>query len=321
MACNPLPRLLVTPVLVLALAGIGISPANAAVQNRITAAAANSVPVEVPGSVHPYVRNSTDLGATAGNTRLQGMSIRFTMTDAQQAALDQLLADQQNPSSPRYHQWLTPAEYGAQFGLSSGDIAKVTAWLTSQGFTAIEIANGGAFVRFNGTVAQAQTAFATSIHTLSLNGETHFANVTNVQVPGAFAGVVGAVTGLHNFRMQPHVHTNAVRPDFTSTVSGNHYMAPGDLYTIYNMTPLMATYTVTGETDRSDGAGGHQLGRYRGVPQRFRPEHNQPSRGGARGHGSRSGPELRQLLSQSERPGRVIHRPGMVRGHGSRGHH
>ena len=30
------------------------------------------------------------------------------MTDAQQAALTQLLIDQQNPASPRYHQWLTP---------------------------------------------------------------------------------------------------------------------------------------------------------------------------------------------------------------------
>lgn len=248
MACNPLPRLLVAPVLVLALTGIGIAPAMAAVQNRITAAAANTGPVEVSGSVHPYVRSSTDLGVTAGNTRLQGMSIRFNMTDAQQTALDQLLADQQNPSSARYHQWLTPAEYGAQFGLSSTDIAKVSSWLTNQGFTVTGVANGGTFITFDGTVAQAQAAFGTSIHNLSHNGETHFANVSDVQVPGAFAGVVAAVTGLHNFRMQPHVHTNAVRPDFTSTVSGNHYMAPGDLYTIYNMTPLMSTYTGTGET-------------------------------------------------------------------------
>jgi len=36
-------------------------------------------------------------------------------------------------------------------------------------------------------VAQAQNAFQTSIHNLSLNGETHFANVTPATVPNAFA--------------------------------------------------------------------------------------------------------------------------------------
>jgi subtilase family serine protease len=65
-----------------------------------------------------------DLGPAPAETKL-GMSIRFSMTPAQDAALDQLLADQQNPSSPRYHQWLTTAQFAAQFGLSSPDIAKI----------------------------------------------------------------------------------------------------------------------------------------------------------------------------------------------------
>jgi subtilase family serine protease len=249
MASNSLPRLLVTSAFVVGLIAIGVPTASAAVQNRISAAATiNTSPAAIPESVHPYVRTSTDLGATAGNTRLQGMSIRFNLTADQDAALDQLLADQQSPSSPRYHQWLTPAQYGTQFGLSSTDIAKVSSWLTNQGFTVTGVANGGTFITFDGTVAQAEAAFRTSIHNLSHNGETHFANVSDVQVPVAFASVVVAVTGLHNFRMKPHVHTSAVRPDYTSSVSGNHYMAPGDMYTIYNMTPLMNTYTGTGET-------------------------------------------------------------------------
>ena len=256
MALHSLPRLLVTSAFVVGILGIGVSPARAAVQNRIAASANNSSPVAIAGSVHPYVRTSTDLGATAGNTRLEGMSIRFNMTSGQEAALDQLLADQQNPSSPRYHQWLTPTQFGAQFGMSSTDLAKVSSWLTSQGFAVTGVANGGTFITFNGTVAQAEAAFGTSIHNLSHNGETHFANVSNVQVPGAFASVVAAVTGLHDFRMKPRVHTELVKPDYTSSVSGNHYMAPGDLYTIYDMTPLMATYTGTWHGQRRGGGTG-----------------------------------------------------------------
>jgi subtilase family serine protease len=177
------------------------------------------------------------------------MSIRFNMTAAQQAALDQLLANQQDPSSPQYHQWLTPAQYAAQFGMSGDDLAKVSIWLSSQGFTVTAIANGGTFIMFDGTVAQAESAFATSIHNISRNGEIHFANVTNVSVPSAFAATVTAVTGLHNFRLQPRVHTSLVKPDYTWSVNGTHFVVPNDIYTVYNISKLLnAGTTGTGET-------------------------------------------------------------------------
>ncbi len=257
MACTTVPRLLLRSAFyVVVLAGIGVSAASGAAQNRITAEVSNSSQVAISASVHPLVRSAMDLGPAPAETKL-GMSIRFSMTPAQEAALDQLLADQQNPASPRYHQWLTTAQYGAQFGLSSADIAKVTAWLTSQGFTVTNVANGGTFVLFNGTVAQAQAAFGTSIRSLSVNGEMHFANVTNVQVPSAFAGVVQAVTGLHDFRLKPRIRASAAKPEFTSSASGNHFLAPGDVYTIYNSSPLLNAATPingTGETIAVVGA-------------------------------------------------------------------
>jgi hypothetical protein len=234
-----LPRFLLTSAIYIAgFAGIAVPVASAAVPDRIGTVSAGN-PVEVSSSVNPRVKLATDLGAAAPETRLVGMSVRFNMTADQGAALDQLLADQQNPASPRYQQWLTPAQFAAQFGMSSDDIAKVTAWLASEGFTVTGVANGGTFVTFDGTVAQAEKAFGTSIHNLSLNGETHFANVANVSVPSAFAGVVGAVTGLHNFRPKARVHTSLAGPRFTSSISGNHFIAPGDIYTIYQVSPTL----------------------------------------------------------------------------------
>jgi subtilase family serine protease len=236
MVRNSLPRLLLSSAIVFGLSGFGASAASAAVRNRIVESAARGGEVAIPDTVQPRARLGSDLGPTAGNTRLQGMTIRFNMTPSQEAALNQLLADQQNPESPRYHQWLTPDQFGTQFGLSSADLATVSAWLTSQGFTVTGIANGGTYISFDGTVAQADAAFGTSIHNLSVNGATHFANVTNISVPSAFAGVVTTVMGLHNFRLKPHVN---LKPSFTSSVSGNHYIAPGDIYAIYNMEPLL----------------------------------------------------------------------------------
>ena len=248
MPCTSLPRLLVTSaIFVIGLAGFGVPAASAAVQNsvadRIDTPVSDSIHVAIPESVHPRARVAADLGLAAANTRLQGMSIRFTMTAAQEAALDQLLVDLQDSSSPRYHQWLTPAQFAAQFGLSSGDIAKVTAWLTSQGFTVTGVAQGGTFVTFDGTVAQAQAAFATSIHSLSVNGETHFANITNAQVPSAFASVVAGITGLHDFRLKSRVRASVVKPEYTSSVSLSHYLAPGDIYAMYDMEPLLTAGT------------------------------------------------------------------------------
>lgn len=259
MRSTSLPRLLViAAVSFAAAAGAGRS-ASAATQNRIQSAITNGSMVEVPNSVHPKVAQSTDLGPAPGEMKLQGMMLHFSRTAAQEEALDQLLVDLQNPASPRYQQWLTPAQFAAQFGVSSDDMAKVTAWLTSQGFTVTDVANGGSFVRFDGTVAQAQTAFATSIHSFSLNGEAHYANVTNPSLPGALANVVGGITGLHNFRLKPHVRSGTGNPLYYSSVSGASYLAPGDLYTIYNVTPLLTagingtgeTIAVTGQVDIS----------------------------------------------------------------------
>jgi len=247
-----LPRL----SLALVLAGILQVPSFAApVRNRISQQISQTQTVEVPNSVNPRVRRATDLGPLAEGTRITSMTLQFSMSAEQEAALDQLLTDQQNPASPRYHQWLTPAQFQAQFGLSSADLDKVKGWLNSQGFTVTSVANGGQFVRFTGTAAQVNGAFGTTLHSVSYNGETHFSNLSNSTLPSAIATVVKGVTGLNNFHFRSHTH--AVRPLFTSSISGNHYLAPGDIYAMYGVSALTksgidgtgVTIAVTGQVD------------------------------------------------------------------------
>src|SRR5690349_17566769 len=45
--------------------------------------------------------------------------------------LEALLKAQQDPKSPQYHHWLTPAQFGAQFGPGKGALAKAAALLRS----------------------------------------------------------------------------------------------------------------------------------------------------------------------------------------------
>ncbi len=220
-----------------------ISPSYAAVQSRIAAVSSTSR-VAVRHTVPAQAMAATDLGAAPANQVLDSVTLHFNMTDAQQAALNQLLIDQQNPSSPRYHQWLTPEQFGAQFGLSSQDLAKVSAWLTSQGLTITSTSRSNTFIRVSGSVAQIQQALGTSIHSLVSNGEQHIANVSDPLLPSGIAGVVASITGLHDFRIKPRAHTRQVpataqadslHTQFTSSISGSHFISPTDFYTIYDI--------------------------------------------------------------------------------------
>jgi len=52
----------------------------------------------------------------------------------QETALRKLLDDQQDRLSPNYHKWLTPEQYGKQFGPTDSDMQTIVLWLQSQGF-------------------------------------------------------------------------------------------------------------------------------------------------------------------------------------------
>jgi subtilase family serine protease len=227
--------------LVFALSPVG----HAAVTNRITPASTEArTPLQ--NAVSPRARSSVDLGVAPDSLKLNGLMMQFNKTAIQQAALNQLMADQQNPASPRYHQWLTPQQFGAQFGLSADDIARVTSWLTSQGFTVTGVAKSSTYVTFSGTAAQVRQAFGTTIHTLSHNGESHIANLTDPVLPSAIASVVSNISGLNDFHPTPHLRINqvpasAIRPHFTApSDSTYHALAPADFNTIYDVNPLIS---------------------------------------------------------------------------------
>ena len=156
--------------------------------------------VTLEGNVHPLARAEFDQGPVNPDTRLERMVLLLKPSPAQQTALDALVEAQQNPDSPLYHQWLTPAEYGAQFGVSEPELAQVTAWLAAQGFTVDEIPAGRQLVVFSGTAGQVFDAFHTEMHVYRVNGAEHIANAQDPQIPAALAGVVGGVVSLHDFR-------------------------------------------------------------------------------------------------------------------------
>src|SRR5215469_5987881 len=107
---------------------------RAAVLCVLPAVALAQTGVAPGGMRHPLAQARFDRGEIDPGLRLSYVQILFRQTAAQHADLQRLLAAQRDPSSPDYRRWLTPEQYADRFGLSAGDLAKVTAWLTSAGF-------------------------------------------------------------------------------------------------------------------------------------------------------------------------------------------
>jgi hypothetical protein len=223
-------KLVATVILITAFAS-----AQQAQQARIVRPVDNRSVVRLHGTLSPRARVEFDRGPVPAAMPMQRMTMVFSRTAAQQAALDQLLAQQQDPASPNYHKWLTPEEYGARFGLAEQDVNLVAAWLTSQGFTVDEIAPGRTSIAFSGIAAQVDAAFHAQLHNYVVNGETHYAPSAEAGIPEAFAGVVAGISGLHDFLPHARSRMRRASPRLTSSISGSHYLAPGDFGTIYNL--------------------------------------------------------------------------------------
>jgi subtilase family serine protease len=209
--------------------------ASAQTRSRITQRIEDTEPVVV-SAPHPSARAEFDQGRVEGSMRINRAAIVFKLAPSQQADLDKLLAEQQDPHSSNYRKWLTPEQYAARFGISDNDLAKVSAWLTSQGLTVDGYSRARTSVFFSGSAAQAESAFRTQFNRYLVNGEVHFANATEIYLPAALSDTVLSFRGLDDFRPKPRVHV--ARPNFTSHVTGSHFVAPGDFATIYNVQRL-----------------------------------------------------------------------------------
>jgi uncharacterized membrane protein len=206
--------------------------------DRITGRIDDNVRVALHGNTHPLARAEYETGLAPLDRRMERMILTLSTDAGREKSLEALLANQQDPRSPEYHQWLTPEVFGREFGVSEHDLAEVANWLRSHGLEVEEIAQGRRSILFSGDVAQVQTAFHTEIRAYNVGGEKHYANATDPEIPQALARVVSGVVALHDFRSAP-AHAQ-VRPVSSPELNagGAHYLAPADWATIYDVAPL-----------------------------------------------------------------------------------
>jgi len=234
---------------------------GAQVASRLTQPINEAQRATLHGTVHPLANAANDRGAAADDLALDRIQIVLKRSDAQETALKQLIADMHTPGTTSYHKWLTPVQFGQQFGPSDADIATVQNWLSSHGFGSATVNPGKQTLEVSGSVAQFRDAFHTQIHRYQVNGETHYANATDPQIPAALAPVFGGFASLNNFRVKRmsrtlgraayDTTTHKTTPQWTvsSGTTDSYALSPGDFAVQYDLNPLYAAGTTgTGQT-------------------------------------------------------------------------
>jgi subtilase family serine protease len=128
-----------------------------------------------------------------------------------QTVLKNLIDEQSNPRSAQYGNYLTPAQFHAQFAPAAADVAHVQRTLTKLGFTVVHTPASGLYVEATGTVAQIKLNFGVSQDLYSYKGKTLRANVETPHIPAEIAGIVSYVAGLDetsHLRQPTHVRLN-----------------------------------------------------------------------------------------------------------------
>lgn len=226
----------------------------------ITKAVDESQLTTLKGNTHHLARKEFDLGTAPATLPMQRMLLVLKRSPEQQQALRKLLDDQQDKHSPNYHKWLKPEEFGQKFGPSDEDMQTITGWLQAHGFQ-VGTTKGRTVLEFSGSASQVQETFHTAIHKYIVNGEQHWANASDPQIPAALVPAIAGVATLHNFVSRPqsdlkqeHALARVVpgaRPEITFTQGGQqiHALAPQDYAVIYNIkSPAYNPWTGAGVT-------------------------------------------------------------------------
>lgn len=244
----------------------GAAQTHSTAQPLITRPVDESSLVTLRGNVHPLARPQFDRGQAPVSLGAQRELLVLKRSSRQEMMLQQYLASVEDKNSPNFHHFLTPEQFGQQYGPAPEDMAQIVTWLSGQGFSVDKVAKSNMAIEFSGSVDQVQTAFHTQIHRFVINGQEHVANVSNPMIPSELATVVAGVSPLNDFYPRPqaihgpNAQWNAAEkrfvPQLTVSVSSSPYlfMSPGDVATVYDAPTTLNTHLKAGQATY-DGTG------------------------------------------------------------------
>jgi xanthomonalisin len=168
------------------------------------------------------------------------VSLKLHSTDQ----LDQFLQQLNQPGSPSYHKYLTPAQFKAKFSPTDAEVQAVVTHLQQNGFSNIEVAGNNQLITADGNALNVASAFHTNMKRFDYLGKPRFANDSAASVPQALGNIVSAVVGLQNVNVKHTMYNKAtlVTPQ-AAAVAVAH--SPADFSAIYGGAGLPAATNTT----------------------------------------------------------------------------
>ena len=170
---------------------------------RVTAEPDEEHLTSLAGSVHPMARAEFDRGAVPDDLPMEHIILMLQRAPEQEMALQARIDQMHNHQSPLFHKWLSSEQMGSCYGVADADIASISKWLVGKGFKVDSVPAGKTLLIFSGTAGQVRDAFHTEMHYLNVDGKQHIANMSEPQIPAAFAPVVAGFRSLHDFFPKP----------------------------------------------------------------------------------------------------------------------
>jgi hypothetical protein len=157
--------------------------------------------VKLPGNTRPEANPQDDRGRVPDSLPMDHLELTLRLPEEKNRELQRYLRDVQDSQSPEYHRWLTPQQFNERFSPAPGDVQTIANWLRAEGFRVDAVAPRS--IDFSGTAGQVERAFGTEIHYLEVAGVRHIANMSDPEIPAAFAPAVSGIASLNDFRPRP----------------------------------------------------------------------------------------------------------------------
>jgi len=171
------------------------------------------------------------------------LHLTFSLNSASSQNIAAFVATLTDPTSPNYHKWLTPAEFGDKFGASVDDITTITKYLAGNQFSNVKVWSNKLFVTADITRANAESVFGVTVHGYDRTSDeiargydaTYFAPDHAPLIAANVANVIHAMYGLSNAAEKlPTYSRSHAKPEIATDGS----LDPQDLASAYNITAL-----------------------------------------------------------------------------------
>jgi len=146
-----------------------------------------------------------------------------------EAALDDLLRQIYDPASPKFHQYLTPEQFTAQFGPTAQDYQAVIDFAQASGLTVTGMHRNRVVLDVSGSVADIERVFHATLHTYRHPQEARDFYAPDVEPSVDLAVPILQVSGLNNYSLP----RSSLRVEAITAAAGatpNSGSGPGSTY-------------------------------------------------------------------------------------------